>query len=563
MAYMGGTALSASEPNSKLLAGQVIGGKYRLSHLLGEGGMASVWAGANERTGKLVALKFIRPTFMAVPGAEAFLQSEALAASRVNHPNVVTVFDAIDHEGKACIVMELLNGVPLGTHIASSGQLSLRDTLTLLLPAMRGVAAAHAQGVIHRDLKPQNIFVCVGPDGRIVTTKVLDFGISTMMDWARGTSTSVVPGLAGTPAYMAPEQIEGSDSLDPRTDVYGFGLLLYEALTGRMAFTGESESEVLRRVVTESAVPLRELRPDLPIRIVSIVETAMSKSPDQRFASLDHMLSVIEDEIMPATPPPVVGTPAAGVPTGAMSYTVSGPLALAVPAFIGREPSEQHHLGTQIFGNPLKREWEQEVSVSEIVDASGRRLEHGVVAPLPTAASGSSGAVPVDSSLSGPSTALRALGATWTVVRALRDWRVLAGAGIALAFVAGTWLTMRGSTRAKQPAPTPAAPLATSPSPANLPPPAPPAPMAAESASPEGEPPTVPSESPPLPTANLGFDDGGNSGEATDHASDSVAVGRKAQSVQSAFLRKKLVAPRVQTPKRNSPRAGTLRVDDF
>jgi len=144
--------------------------------------MAAVWAGTNERTGKRVALKVILQSMATTEDAQRLFHSEALAASRVNHPNVVTIFDVIDHEGMTCIVMEFLDGEPLSSYIARKGALSVSEATALLLPAMRGVAAAHAKDVIHRDLKPQNIFLCIGPDGRVVTSKVLDFGISIMLE---------------------------------------------------------------------------------------------------------------------------------------------------------------------------------------------------------------------------------------------------------------------------------------------------------------------------------------------------------------------------------------------
>ena len=321
---MGGNTRPATAFETTLRPGQVIGGNYRINYLLGEGGMATVWAGTNERTGKRIALKFIRHNLVDIPGAEAFLHSEGVNASRINHPNVVTAFDVIEHEGLACIVMELLDGEPFGSYLARNGALNLREVVGLLLPAMRGVAAAHAQGVIHRDLKPQNIFICVGPDQRVVTSKVLDFGISVMMDWAREQSAEPLQGVVGTPAYMSPEHIEGTAAIDERADVYGFGVLLYEALAGRPPFSGKSGAELLRKVLTEPAPSLAELRPDLPPSVVRIIETAMAKRPEDRYANLNAMVSALEDETMPPTPPPPtpaggvpVATPAGGVPMSA------------------------------------------------------------------------------------------------------------------------------------------------------------------------------------------------------------------------------------------------------
>ncbi len=163
-----------------------MGGSYHIDRLIGKGGMAAVWEATNQRTGKRVALKAILNASGNGAAAADMLRREALAASRVNHPNVVNIYDVIEHAGLTCIVMEMLDGEPLSAHLGRKGYLAVEEAATLLLPAMRGVAAANAMGVIHRDLKPKNIFICLGSDGRMLTTKVLDFGISVVMEKARG-----------------------------------------------------------------------------------------------------------------------------------------------------------------------------------------------------------------------------------------------------------------------------------------------------------------------------------------------------------------------------------------
>lgn len=529
MAYMGGTALSASPTNSRVLAGQLIAGKYRVSHLLGEGGMASVWAGSNESTGKLVALKVIRASFMATPGADAFLRSEGLVASRINHPNVVTVFDVVEHDGMPCIVMELLDGLPFGTYIKRHGPLSLRDAISLLLPAMRGVAAAHAQGVVHRDLKPQNIFVCIGPDARIVTTKVLDFGISLMVDWARGSSVAPVPGLVGTPSYMSPEHIEGSTVLDPRTDVYGFGLLFYEALSGRMAFPGEPGPDLLKQVLSDTPTPLQELCPDLPATVVTAVEAAMAKRPEQRFAGLNEMVHVLEEQLALLAPPPM-GTPANGVPISAMSYAVSSSIAIAIPTYVGKENSEPIQK-TQIFGQPSRPDIDLDGLRPDGGDASGR------VALPPRV---------VDV---GVPTEVVSVKTRWLLGRA-RDRRVQVGVGAGLlALVVVIWAAAGGpSAPAAVPvaAPRPSAtvPVIVPPSPPVAAPTTPPVvvPMPAEAELPPPPPePEAVAAPPPSPAPSV---------RATTARSPRAAKGKSGAS-----------APRAT--KASTLRAGSLSEDDF
>ena len=363
--------------NAILQAGQFVDGKYRVDRLIGQGGMAAVWSGTNERTGKRVALKVILRSLAKTTEAQTLFHSEALAVSRVNHPNVVTVFDVIQHEGMPCIVMELLDGEPLGNYIAFRGFLTVSEAATVLLPAMRGVAAAHAQGVIHRDLKPQNIFICIGPDGRVVTTKVLDFGISVMVE--RATDRSAGPSLAlgmGTPAYMSPEQLLGWARIDERADVYSFGVLLYEALTGQMPFPGEPGPELFHRIVNDAPPPMTLFHPELPPGLVGIIEKAMAKRPSDRYANLSLLLGSIEDALAPATPAPRLVTPIAGVPAHALRESSSG----KVQAVLKQEPSGQFP-NTQLF---VARPTEKDIPV---VAADGPADNKGLEAaapPLPT-----------------------------------------------------------------------------------------------------------------------------------------------------------------------------------
>jgi serine/threonine-protein kinase len=328
-----------------LRPGQIVGERYRIDSLIGKGGMAAVWAGVNERTGKRVALKVILRSFASSGEAAELFRREALAASRVNHPNVVNVFDVIDHEGMTCIVMEMLDGEPFGNYLARKGALSVEEAAALLLPAMRGVAAANAQGVVHRDLKPQNIFLCVGPDGRLVTTKVLDFGISVMMEKAFDSSAATVQlNTLGTPAYMSPEHIAGAPDIDARADVYGFGVLFFEALTGQPPFAGEPGPALLMRILSESPPRLNQMRPDLSPAVVRIIECAMAKEANDRFPTLDHFIGAVEDHLLPSSSLPRTLTPLAGVPLFTMRESSSGVADSVVQVIRRAEPSGLHEI---------------------------------------------------------------------------------------------------------------------------------------------------------------------------------------------------------------------------
>jgi len=509
-----------------LRAGQIVDGKYRVDRLLGQGGMAAVWAGTNERSGKRVALKVILPSLVTTPEAQQLLHSEALAASRVNHPNVVTVFDVIEHEGMTCIVMELLEGEPLGSYIARNGYLSVGEATGILLPAMRGVAAAHAQGVIHRDLKPQNIFICVGPDGRIVTSKVLDFGISVMVERAMDPSAGPAPGLAlGTPAYMSPEHISGAAPIDQRADVYGFGVLLYEALTGQMPFPGEQGPALFERILNQPAPAVTLFRPDLPPGLVRIIDRAMAKQPDQRYPGLNSMVGAIEDELAPATPPPRVLTPLAGVPSLALLEPASGPHAgPAVPAIVKPEPSGQHQETQILFGFPLEKESKEAVSNHETQMLFGFPLEKQDKKSVPDGATNAGGnegppeaSVPDGKVVSNgvldggvteqitdritvllrriPVLPKALLGPA--LLSPLRGWRGLVAGGSVALLVLVVWMAMRDARPARTHAPPPVTPAPVLVAPAPAP--------AAISTPPSSDPTAPPASEPvvPVPAATV------------------------------------------------------------
>lgn len=288
--------------------------KYRISHLLGVGGMAAVWAGENKRTGKRVVLKVILESLSESEDARERFRREALAAGRINHPNVVTVFDVIDHDGHDCIVMELLEGETLAERLSRKGLLDPEEAFALLLPAMRGVAAAHAYRVIHRDLKPHNIFICVDHDGEYVTTKVLDFGISKIIDPAHPPGDLTVAGsTVGTPAYLAPEFAYGSRNIDQRADIYGFGVILYETFSGRRPFESDKLLDLYSKIINDDPVPLSTYRPDLPVEVMGIVQKAMARDPKDRYRSMESLIGAIES-LLPPSPIPRALTPIRGVP---------------------------------------------------------------------------------------------------------------------------------------------------------------------------------------------------------------------------------------------------------
>ncbi|MES1209254.1 MAG: serine/threonine-protein kinase, partial [Pseudomonadota bacterium] len=241
--------------------GDVIADRYLIERCIGRGGMAEVFAGVNQRTNKRVALKWIRPALAHTPEALARFAREALAAGRIHHPNVVTVFDVVEHQNATWLVMELLEGEPLSEILRRRKFLPISEAAALLIPAMRGVAAAHARGVVHRDIKPENIFICRGSDNHKGEAKVLDFGVSKLSDPnSEDTTITSAGNLVGTPIYMAPELVRGARDVDQRADVYALGVVLYETLAGRPPYQGEVYSALAIAIATTDPPRLRDLR---------------------------------------------------------------------------------------------------------------------------------------------------------------------------------------------------------------------------------------------------------------------------------------------------------------
>jgi eukaryotic-like serine/threonine-protein kinase len=275
-----------------LQPGAVVGGKYRLDRLLGQGGMGSVYAAENTLTGKLVAIKCMHQEIAANPEAAKRFLREARASARVRHPNVVDVYDVLSEGEACCLVMEFLEGEPLSA-LMDRETTPLPHLIKLLLGAMRGVAAAHRQGIIHRDIKPENIFLSNEGDERNVVPKVLDFGISKLNDAQDMKMTA--PGSAlGTLLYMSTEQLTGAADIDSRADVYAFGVILYQAVTGRPPFDSDTLSVLILRIMTEQPAPIRELRPDLPDEFVKVIESAMAKKREERLPNMEALIRALE-----------------------------------------------------------------------------------------------------------------------------------------------------------------------------------------------------------------------------------------------------------------------------
>src|SRR5579862_6887664 len=270
---------------------------YRIVQQLGVGGMGIVYKAQDNRLDRAVALKFLPEELAQKPQALERFRREARAASALNHPGICTIYDIGEQDGRAFIAMEFLDGETLRSHIYGKA-LPFEEILKLGIQIADALDAAHTEGIIHRDIKPANVFVT-----KRGQAKVLDFGLAKLVpkgvaadadaDSASESSdsTSIVGIISGTPSYMSPEQVRGA-GLDPRTDIFSFGLLLYEMATGRQAFSGGTGGVIIEAVLTRSPDRVRSINPNIPPRLEEIIDKALHKDRAKRY---QHAADVLAD----------------------------------------------------------------------------------------------------------------------------------------------------------------------------------------------------------------------------------------------------------------------------
>jgi serine/threonine-protein kinase len=289
-----------SPPNSDPLIGRLVAGRYRVIKPLGEGGMGQVYLAEHEAIEKKVALKVLRPEYSRKEDIVTRFQQEAISASRIKHPNVLDVFDFGKVEsGEAFLAMEFLEGHDLSDELAKVTIMTPTRGLQIALQICRALGAAHARGVVHRDMKPDNVFLQRTADEEVV--KIVDFGIAQLRTneeaaksqpaRKRLTKTGMI---FGTPEYMAPEQAGGRHA-DLRVDVYAVGVILYEMFTGAVPFTGDSFMEVLTATITQPPPAMRAMNPELAIgpELEAVIMRALEKHPDGRHATMNEFAAAI------------------------------------------------------------------------------------------------------------------------------------------------------------------------------------------------------------------------------------------------------------------------------
>ncbi|MFH2010958.1 MAG: serine/threonine-protein kinase [bacterium] len=354
-----GTALVPDNDQTESRVGQILADRYRIVRMLGEGGMGEVYEAEHIYIKKKVALKLLRNEITSNAEAVTRFHQEALSASTIGHENIVVIDDfGRLPDGSVYLTMEYLAGEPL-SDLMLRGKQPPDRALDIVMQICRGLAAAHSKGIIHRDMKPENVYIVVDKDGTDLC-KILDFGIAKVSSSDSGENLTRTGTIFGTPHYMSPEQAMGRQ-LDHRTDVYSVGVIMYELFTGTVPFKAESFMGILTQHITALPQPPRQCAPDRQIHpeIERIILTAMNKEPEKRYPSMVEFLEDLRNvkgtitSLQPAAA--AAGAGASGgwgsastfhsaVPPTTMAAEISGPVAAlgatapSIPPMITQPP---------------------------------------------------------------------------------------------------------------------------------------------------------------------------------------------------------------------------------
>jgi serine/threonine protein kinase len=275
------------------LIGRVFDRKYQLTRLLGEGGMGAVYEGEHTIIHRKVAVKVLHSEFSTSQDVVNRFVREAQAASAIGHPNIVEIHDVgREEDGTVFIVMELISGESLKEIVKREGKLPPDRVVFIVLQVLSALSAAHEKGIVHRDMKPDNVVMTVSDKGS-QEVKLLDFGIAKIEGVMDGDQGITQPGtVLGTPNYMSPEQARGKE-IDHRVDIWSVGVMMYEMLSGRLPFFGNNYNEVLGGILLETPPALQNIAPGIPAGLAAVVEKAMAKNRDQRFLNAGEMIQAL------------------------------------------------------------------------------------------------------------------------------------------------------------------------------------------------------------------------------------------------------------------------------
>lgn len=291
------------DPDDLFAPGEVVGGKYRISERIGSGGMGAVYVALDEALDRIVAIKVARSDPAQREELERRLLLEARVLARLRGPHVPRIFDfgwtaGSSDSSSPYLVLEYLDGCDVCELLRRNGPFGVEQVVRVALDICEGLHEAHASGVVHRDVKPENLFVTQRIDGEPLV-KILDFGVSKQLF---GPSSMTKPGSpVGSPHYMSPEQLRASDDVDARADIWSIGAVAFQLLAGGPPFNGSSMVEVCARVLSEPLPDLRHLRPDVPEGLVCVIERCMEKEPEHRYQNARELALALRGSLRART----------------------------------------------------------------------------------------------------------------------------------------------------------------------------------------------------------------------------------------------------------------------
>ncbi|MCA9605244.1 MAG: protein kinase [Myxococcales bacterium] len=321
--------MSDDDEARDLYVGRLVDGRYRVTRAIGTGGMGAVYEAEQEAMGRRVALKILHTSLASDASIVRRFKNEARASGTLGHPNIARAFDfGRTEDGAPFIAMELLSGRDLAAVLAAEGPLPVARSVAIVDQIAAALGAAHEAGIVHRDVKPENVFLVEGD-----VVKVLDFGISKFAHGSGSVATRAGTFL-GSPAFMSPEQVQDASKADARTDVYALGAVLYNMLTGQLMFTGTSLPMLIVAIINDPPTPLESLRPDVPADLAELVRRMTAKEPSGRPASMAEVRAGLASlGSLDASPPPASvpsSTPTAELVESRIELPVSGRPRLAI-----------------------------------------------------------------------------------------------------------------------------------------------------------------------------------------------------------------------------------------
>ena len=270
-----------------LKTGTIIAERYEILGKIGTGGMADVYKAKDHKLNRFVAVKVLKPEFREDTTFIRKFKSEAQAAAVLTHPNIVNVFDVGDDNGVYYIVMELIEGITLKEYISKKGKLSVKEATSIAIQVSMGLEAAHSHGIVHRDVKPQNIIISM--DGKV---KVTDFGIARA-----ASSNTISSNVMGSVHYSSPEQVRGGYS-DEKSDIYSLGITMYEMVTGKVPFDGDTTVAIAIKHLQEEIVPPSVYTPELPHSLEQIILKCTQKSVDRRYQNMEDVIADLKHSLI-------------------------------------------------------------------------------------------------------------------------------------------------------------------------------------------------------------------------------------------------------------------------